>query len=466
MNISINKLKVGLLPLYVELYDKYWPEMRTKIDGFHRTITDELSKRGLDVLTVPACRLKPEFEAAVKLFEDEGAVAIVTLHLAYSPSLESINALCRTRLPIIVLDTTEAYDFSYRQDEGEILYNHGIHGVQDLCSLLKRNRKLYFIEAGHWKESDVLDRVVSCVNAAKLANAMRTARVGSIGGSFHGMGDFDVPRDTLRSTIGVETISYDPSQSQYLLAGISDSDIAAEMEFDKINYIVDSIDPNIYKQSIKTCLAVRKWIEKEKLSAFTVNFLAAGSEIGLGTMPFLEASKAMAKGIGYAGEGDVLTAALVGALMSIYPETSFTEMFCPDWKNNSILLSHMGEMNLDLTADKPVLVMKPFPFTDASDTVTALGRFKPGKAVFVNLAPSSDNTYALIVSQVEMLDVEGEDKMKSSIRGWLRPSMNISEFLKQYSIAGGTHHAALVYGGNIREIKIFAEIMGWHVAEI
>ena len=51
------------------------------------------------------------------------------------------------------------------------------------------------------------------------------------------------------------------------------------------------------------------------------------------TLPFLEASKAMARGIGYAGEGDVLTSALVGTLLSVYPETSFTEMFCPNWKD-------------------------------------------------------------------------------------------------------------------------------------
>jgi len=34
----------------------------------------------------------------------------------------------------------------------------------------------------------------------------------------------------------------------------------------------------------------------------------------------------MSRGIGYAGEGDVLTAALTGALLSVYPDTSFTEV--------------------------------------------------------------------------------------------------------------------------------------------
>ena len=53
------------------------------------------------------------------------------------------------------------------------------------------------------------------------------------------------------------------------------------------------------------------------------------------TMPFLEISKAMSRGIGYAGEGDLLTAALVGALLAAWPRTTFTEIFCADWKGGS-----------------------------------------------------------------------------------------------------------------------------------
>jgi len=183
-------------------------------------------------------------------------------------------------------------------------------------------------------------------------------------------------------------------------------------------------------------------------------------------MPFLEAGKAMARGIGYAGEGDVLTAALTGALLSVYTETSFVEMFCPDWKNGSIFISHMGEMNLNLSSVKPVLKEKNFPFTDADNPVVAYGRFKGGEAVFVNLAPGKDNTYSLILSPVEMLDREGEDRMEDSVRGWFKPRIPVSEFLKTYSKHGGTHHAAIVYGGAVNVLENFAELMGWQIINI
>ena len=69
----------------------------------------------------------------------------------------------------------------------------------------------------------------------------------------------------------------------------------------------------------------------------------------------------MMSGFGYAGEGDVLTAGLVGALMSAYRGVTFTETFCPCWKKDLILMSHMGEMNMDLSATKPVITDQTVP---------------------------------------------------------------------------------------------------------
>ena len=131
--------RVGLLPLYLELYDNVMPECRPRMDAFAETIAQELRCKELDVALAPVCRMEAEFDSAVKMLEEARVDAIVTLHLAYSPSLESAAALARTKLPIIVLDTTPTYGYGPTQDPAELMYNHGIHGVQDMCNLLIRN---------------------------------------------------------------------------------------------------------------------------------------------------------------------------------------------------------------------------------------------------------------------------------------------------------------------------------------
>lgn len=454
--------KAGLLPLYIKLYDDSWPEMRTRVDGFYRQIAKALGERGLEVSTAPVCRLAPEFRGAIYGFEKAGVDAIVTLHMAYSPSLESSTALAATRLPIVVLDTTPTYAYGPQQNPEELLYNHGIHGVQDMCNLLLRNHKAFQIEAGHWEKTDVLDRVAAWVRAARLASAMRQSRIGQLGPSFKGMGDFAVPGAVLAKTLGVRTIVAGREAVPEQLAKVTKKAVEIEMAADREQFTVENLDPELHRRATRAGLAVRRWIESERLTGFTVNFLAVNKASGLPAMPFLEASKAMTRGIGYAGEGDVLTASLVGTLLQSYPETSFTEMFCPDWEGDRIFLSHMGEMNLHLSATKPRLVKKPFPFTDVGDTAVAYACFRGGDAVLVNLAPGPRDTYTLLVSPIVMQEVAGEDKMADSIHGWFRPSTSVAGFLAAYSRAGGTHHSALVYGKVADEIVRWGRLMEWN----
>ena len=86
-------MKIGLLPFYLALYDERVPENGRKVRPFADQIAAQLKARGFEVVQSPACRLKNEFADAVKLFESSGCEAIATLHLAYSPSLESIGPL-------------------------------------------------------------------------------------------------------------------------------------------------------------------------------------------------------------------------------------------------------------------------------------------------------------------------------------------------------------------------------------
>lgn len=462
----MSKGKIGLLPMYIALYDESSPGIRPQIEEFYSKIADEFGKRGVEVETTEVCRLEKEFEESIRKFEKAGVDAIVTLHLAYSPSLESSKALSSTKIPVLVLDTTPDYEFGPDQDESKIMFNHGIHGVQDMCNLMIRNDKPFQIEAGHWANSDVIDRVCGWINAAYMANVMKNMRVGIIGQPFKGMGDFAVDSEQLRSTIGIDTVECKPDAIEKLIQSISDNEMEEEIIKDRERFIVNNVDEKAHLCSLKAGLAVRKWIKKEGLGAFTFNFLSLGKKSGLPTVPFLEASKELGEGCGYAGEGDVITAALVGAIASVYKDTTFTEMFCPGWKENLIYLSHMGEINVSLTGEKPVLKKIPFRYTDAEEPVIAVGRYKKGEAVLVNLAPGKDNSYTLIVVPVMMKDTGRQDNMKETVRGWFEPPIPVPDFLSQYSRIGGTHHSALVYGDVKDEIMKFGEIMGWNIKVI
>ncbi|MBQ9545538.1 MAG: hypothetical protein IJV00_10480 [Clostridia bacterium] len=459
-----NKIRIAYLPLYIKLYDDSNPNSRGPLVEYMKKLVGMIEERGFEVVLPDCvCRVKEEFDRAAEKFNaDPDVTAVVTQHLAYSPSLESISALASLKAPIVVFDTTpDRALIALAKEKNLIMPNHGIHGVQDMCNMLIRAGKDFEICAGH-ADDGIVDRLCSVLRGAYAAKTMKNCRVGMIGGEFEGMGDFRVPDDELERLTGVKTVRMTKEEGSSLSAAVTDAEIEEEIASDAENFKVRITNRANYAASVRAGLAVRKWIDENSLDGVTVNFLHVDSS-GLPKMPFAECCKTLGRGLGYAGEGDNLTAALVASLIRAFPDTTFTEMFCPDWERATLLMSHMGELNPRLTSWKPSLDDKPFNYNSTGDTVGVNGCYRAGKAVLVNLAPRN-GSFALILTEVTMTDDGERDGVYSkSVQGWMKPNKPLADFLEEYSRAGGTHHSALVYGGDIKALAAFGRMMGFEI---
>lgn len=469
----MKNIKIGFMPLYIALYDVISMERRKPCLAYMDRFRKAFKAAGIEVVDCDVCRIEEEFKAACEKFATEDIDVLVTYHMAYSPSLESIEAVKKLGKPVIIADSTPTYDFvesaSTKDDTG---VNHGIHGVQDFTNLLKRNGIPYVIETGHIDYSDITDRLVDDIRAAAAARKFKGGlRTAAVGGEFQGMGDFRKTPAELKADFNQVVEAFDLASFKKYYDAVTEEEIDKEIKADKKYFeIPKKIDQEIWRAETKTGLALAKWLVDNKFDAFTVNFLGTGSK-GLPKMPFAGICKIIAKyGLGYAGEGDTLTAGLVGALGAFFDETTFTEMFCPCWKNDLIFVSHMGEMNINVATNnkfnKPVLYQTGFRWTDAGATVSVGARFQEGEACLINLAPQ-EKGYKLLVSEVDFVPVDDMNgPYKTEIRGWFAPCMPVADFLEAWSEEGGTHHSALVYGVGAKAIKTFAKFAGIEAVEI
>ena len=446
-------MKIALLPLYIQLYEECAPAYHAPAQRAVDAAAEALRKCGFEVESAPLCHVKDEISAAVRKFEAGGCRVLVTIHAAYSPSLEAVDTLVETDLPIVVFDTTPDAEFDF--DFGDkLMLNHGIHGVQDMCCMLSKRKRRFLIRAGHVGDENFMARMKRAVLAAAAAYKMTHARVGSVGGVFAGMGDFQVPEGSFGMT--VVPFADDPAYAP------SAAEIEAEMAADKREFAVSpELSADVHRRTTECGLKLRKWIAAKKLDGCTVNFLGRPCELGFPSIPFLECSKAMARGVGYAGEGDVLTAAFCGTLMTVFPRTTFSEMFCPDWTGNKIFLSHMGEMNLALMDQKPYLAERVWKFGGDARVALATGCLQSGDAVLADLAPGPEGKFTLIAAEVAL--TAQHDTALADMRGWFAPpvGLSVAEFLEAYSRLGGTHHLVLSYGGDVRLLADLALLMGW-----
>ncbi len=456
-------MKIGYLPLYIKLYDDIGSK-REAMEKFYNDTARLFEEKGIEVVTSDFCRIKPEFEKAIADFEAAGVDAIVTWHAAYSPSLESIDALVKTSLPIIVFDSTPTLEFTPEGGSAPLMANHGIHGVMDMCSMLTRYGKPYAIAAGHIDTSNVIDRVCGFVRAACAAKKLSTMKVGLIGGGFEGMGDFAVDPHELKARFGISVETADFDRIGEIYDSVTETEIADEIAAHRELYdFDDNIVEEEYNAFVKSCLTLRKFLEEAGYNAFSANFLNVGK---LGTMPFVECCKALERGIGYAGEGDALTAAFTGALLSVYPETNFVEIFCPDWKSNNVFMSHMGETNYRVAATKPFISRTGSSYVKGTMPYAGYCRMKEGRGVYLNISRDA-NEYKLLIAPAAMLPAEN-DNFPTTMRGWMQPltSSSTAEFLEKLSVNGATHHSTFVYGATAEEIEFFGKLLSLKIVNI
>jgi len=452
---------VALLPLYLELYDRAVPDLLPRQEAFLARVADLLRATGMEVLVLPVSRTSQHVVAAVSNAEERKADGIITLHLAYSPSLEAAPALVETSLPLLMLDTTPASSFGPGVTINAVLENHGIHGVQDLASVLRRRGRAYSVVAGALDDPRLPGRVMSWARAARARRWLQELRVARIGEAFAGMGDFQVAEAVLRASLGPQVVDVAPARLVELAGKVTEGELAAERAQDMSRFDCSACPDACWQRTNRLGLALRRALDEAEAQAFSMNFACFDRGIGLDTVPFLEASKAMARGMGYAGEGDVLTASLVGALNSCYRPTTFTEMFCPDWRGGRIFMSHMGECNPALARERPRLIEKPYAFGPADNPAVLMFALRPGPAALVNIAPGPDDSFTIIAADVEICHADIEPGLPDMPHFWIRPlSGDVAGFLENYSEAGGTHHLALTPGLKAEELQHLADMLG------
>jgi L-arabinose isomerase len=271
------------------------------------------------------------------------------------------------------------------------------------------------------------------------------------------MGDFAVPAEVMKARLGIDVESLAVDALAGEMTAVTEAEIGREMAEDRERFEI-RVERDLHERSVRSGLALRRVLDRGGYAAFSVNFQAFARGDGP-VMPFLEISKAMSRGIGFGGEGDVLTAALVGALAQGFGQTTFTEIFCSDWAGDSLFLSHMGEINPDLAGARPRVVKKDYAFLGAPAAAVVCG-IRAGPAAFANLVPGPDEGFDLLVAPVEMLEDTSGGNLDGTVRGWMRPALPVARFLEVYSRHGGTHHSALAMGRRAEAVAAFAGFAG------
>ncbi len=463
MTDRVVRPRVGLLGLTLEFYERLAPSLRPDREAWVRRQLLPALAGAADVRFDRAVFRREDVERAVADFERDGMDAIVVVLLSYAPSLIAAPALQRTRLPVILWNTQEllAVDASY--GDAELIANHGVHGTQDLANVLVRAGVPFRYITGHPTDAAALAALADHFQAAHAVARLRQARLGLLGYPFPGMGDFGLDTTHLAATLGCSWEAIAVSDYNARAAKADPSAVGRLVADYRSAY---EVAPNITDADLAATaraeIALRGIVADRRLDAYSYQFLSFGQDDRTETLPFVAASRLLADGVGFGGEGDLISAAGSALLGWLHPPASFSEIFTIDFAGDAVLLSHMGEANVAMARrDRRVRIVKrPGPIVPTRAAQLALvTSFEPGPATLATLTLGPGQRWRIIAAPVTIEDF-GPLPQLAVPHSKVRPAGDVREFLTAYATAGGPHHLAICFGDARRKLALAAGFLG------
>jgi L-arabinose isomerase len=459
--------RIGVLGIMQELYDDMLPGITERQGGYLREVATSLGDVAECTVEAPA-RNRADVERVMREFEYRQLDGVLIVNLTYGPGQRVARALGGSRLPLCLANIQPEPEVTAAWDMADMTYNQGVHGAQDTANAMVRAGIPFDVVSDDWHSAAFRERIGRWARAAAAVSAWRGLRVAQVGYAMDDMGDIRFDEGALLRSLGPSVTVIAPGELYRATVEVSAEAIAELRAFEDERF---EIDPRLSDAErddhARMQIALERLLEERGAEAFSTHFDAIGDDGRFARLPFAAASSLMAKGYGFAGEGDMLTAALVRAGHVLIGDAHFTEMYAMDFPTDSVLMSHMGEGNWRIARDdRPVrLIKRPIAIGGLDDPPTFLFEYQPGPATLATLVALGGETFRLVVCEGENLD--GPDLPGLEMPwGRFRPDVGVRACLDAWLRLGGPHHQVMHLGRHADSWRAFCEQAGIELAVI
>jgi L-arabinose isomerase len=455
------KPRIGILGIMQALYDHMIPGITERQAGYAAELAEHLADVG-DFTPGPPIKSREDAERVMADFERAELDGVMVVMLTYGPAMRVARLLEESRLPLCLANIQPEPNVTPAWDMADMTYNQGVHGAQDTANAMVRAGVPFHVLTDDWRSESFRRDVDRWARAAAAVSAWRRLRVAIFGYAMNGMGDIRVDENALVRTLGPEIITVAPGDLYRGAEAASSDEVAEVIAFEDASF---EVDPRLSREEredhVRMQVAIEHILTDRGFGAYSTHFDAIGEDGRFRRLPLAAASSLMAKGYGYAAEGDVLTAAMVSAGHVLIGDAHFTEMYAMDFPSDSVLMSHMGEGNWKIARkDRPVrLIKRPLGIGRLDDPPTFLFQYQPGPATLATLVSLEGERFRMVVSEGEVLDSQELPALEMPY-GQFRPDTGVRACLNGWLRAGGPHHEVMNLGHHARAWQVLCELAG------
>src|SRR6266851_2960879 len=307
------KPRIGILGIMQDLYDLMIAGITERQAGYAAELAAHLADVAEFVPGTPV-KYREDAERVIREFENAGLDGIVVVMLTYGPAMRVARLLSQSRLPLCLANIQPEPSVTPAWDMADMTYNQGVHGAQDTANAMVRAGRAFHVLTDDWKSDAFRADIGRWARAAAAVTAWKSLKVALFGYAMNEMGDIRVDENALVRALGPEILAVAPGDLYRTTLDVTAGEVADVVAFEDANF---EIDPRLSAEEredhARMQVAIERILNDRGFGAYTTHFDAIGEDGRFSRLPLAAASSLMAKGFGYAAEGDVLTACLVSA---------------------------------------------------------------------------------------------------------------------------------------------------------
>lgn len=397
-------------------------------------------------------------------YQDDVSGVITWMH-TFSPAKMWIQGMKLLHKPLLHLATQFNQSIPWDTMDMDFMnLNQAAHGDREYGFINARLKKNNKVLVGYWdteRTKTELAKWMKVANAYIASHSIKVARFG----------------DNMRNVAVTEGDKVEAAiQFGWTVDYFGIGDLVAEMA----KVTTDEID-NLYaeikdlydfdmgqnskehftasvKEQLKIEIGLERFLEAGGYNAFTSNFEDLH---GMKQLPGLAVQRLMAKGYGFAGEGDWKTAALdrLVKVMTLNKNTGFMEDYTYELAagHEAILQSHMLEVDPCLAVNKPVVKVEPLGIGGKEDPARLVFDGKAGEGVVISMADFGTH-YKLLINDVELFTPETPAPKLPVARVMWKVKPDFHTGVTKWIEEGGGHHTVVSLDADSRQMIDLAKM--------
>jgi L-arabinose isomerase len=397
----------------------------------------------------------------------KNCIGVIAWMHTFSPAKMWIGGLKILQKPLLHLHTQFNRDIPWKDIDMDFMnLNQSAHGDREFGFMMTRMRLNRKVVVGHWKDSNVHDRIGIWMRAAAGWHDWQGARFCRFGDNMRQVAVTEGDKVEAELKFGYSVHGYGIGDLVKVINEASDTDINELVsEYEDSYNIVAGLRKGAdrhgsLRDAAKIELGLKRFLEQGNFKGFTDTF---EDLTGMTQLPGLPVQRLMKAGYGFGGEGDWKTSALVRAMKVMGSGLKGGNSFMEDYtyhfdpSDPMVLGAHMLEICESIAEGKPSCEIHPLGIGGKADPVRLVFNSAPGPALNASVVDMG-NRFRLLINEVEAVSAKHELPKLPVARVLWKPYPDMATGCAAWIYAGGAHHTCYSQNLTHEHLYDFAEM--------